>query len=99
VVPHIAVGGEGVSSVIGNVIPKSFSTRVHPALEGDCINARQMHLRLLDLIDLLFVEGNPGGIKAALKSRGVCGDAVRLPLVNVSTATYQAIEKELKGLQ
>jgi 4-hydroxy-tetrahydrodipicolinate synthase len=99
VVPHIAVGGEGVISVIGNVIPKSFSTMVHQALEGDFNNARQMHLRLLDLIDLLFVEGNPGGIKAALKSRGVCGDAVRLPLVNVSTATYQAIEKELKGLQ
>ena len=98
VVPHIAVGGDGVISVIGNATPKVFSKMVHNALNGNFNEAVKTHLRVLDLIDLLFVEGNPAGIKAALKIKEVCGPAVRLPLVAVSDETYQAIKREIEGL-
>jgi 4-hydroxy-tetrahydrodipicolinate synthase len=93
--PIIAMGGVGVISVVGNALPKEFSTLVHAALKGDLETARREHLRLIDVIDLLFAEGNPGGIKEVLKIMGVCGNPVRLPLVNVSEATakklYQAL--------
>lgn len=93
--PIIAMGGVGVISVVGNALPREFSTLVHAALKGDLATARREHLRLIEVIDLLFAEGNPGGIKEVLKVLGVCGDAVRLPLVNVSEGTakklYQAL--------
>lgn len=98
VTPHISVGGDGVISVIGNAIPKDFGKLTHDAINGDFKSASAMHLRLLDLIDLLFVEGNPAGIKAALQSKGICDDYVRLPLVTVSEDTKNAIKKELVGL-
>jgi 4-hydroxy-tetrahydrodipicolinate synthase len=93
--PIIAMGGVGVISVVGNALPMEFSTLVHAALKGDLDTARREHLRLIEVIDLLFAEGNPGGIKEVLKIMGVCGNPVRLPLVNVSEATakklYQAL--------
>lgn len=93
--PIIALGGEGVISVVGNALPEEFSTLVHAALDGDLATARREHLRLIEVINLLFVEGNPGGIKNVLKVLGICGDAMRLPLVNVSEGTakklYQAL--------
>ncbi|MCB0482498.1 MAG: 4-hydroxy-tetrahydrodipicolinate synthase [Flavobacteriales bacterium] len=98
VVPHIAIGGDGVISVIGNATPKVFSKMVKDALKGDFAAAAKTHLLVLDLIDLLFVEGNPGGIKAALEIKKVCGAALRLPLAGVSKATYDAIAKEIKDL-
>lgn len=99
VVPHISIGGDGVISVIGNVIPAVFGKMTHQALAGDYTTAAQTHLRLLDLIDLLFVEGNPAGVKAALASRSVCGETVRLPLVGVSDATATSIRQQLEGLE
>ena len=93
--PIIALGGVGVISVVGNALPQEFSTLVSAALNGDLETARREHLRLIDVIDLLFAEGNPGGIKHALKVLGICGDTVRLPLVNISETTarklYQAL--------
>jgi 4-hydroxy-tetrahydrodipicolinate synthase len=93
--PIIAMGGVGVISVVGNALPQEFSTLVHAALKGDLDTARREHLRLIEVIELLFAEGNPGGIKEALKILGICGNTVRLPLVNVSEATarklYQAL--------
>lgn len=93
--PIIAMGGVGVISVVGNALPQEFSTLVNAALKGDLDTARREHLRLIEVIDLLFVEGNPGGIKETLKILGICGNTVRLPLVTVSEATakklYQAL--------
>ncbi|HQV74007.1 MAG: 4-hydroxy-tetrahydrodipicolinate synthase [Flavobacteriales bacterium] len=93
--PIIALGGEGVISVVGNALTSEFGALVHAALKGDLATARKEHLRLLELIDLLFVEGNPGGIKHVLKILGICDDTVRLPLVNISEGTakklYQAL--------
>ncbi len=98
VTPHISIGGDGVISVIGNAIPKDFGKLTHDAINGDYKSAAAMHLRLLDLIDLLFVEGNPSGIKAALETKGICGDFVRLPLVPVSATTKSDIKREIEGL-
>ncbi len=89
------MGGVGVISVVGNALPNEFSALVNAALKGDLETARREHLRLIEVIDLLFAEGNPGGIKNVLKVLGICGDHMRLPLVNISEATakklYQAL--------
>ncbi len=93
--PIIAMGGAGVISVVGNALPAEFSTLVNAALKGDLDTARREHLRLIDVIDLLFVEGNPGGIKEVLRILGVCGSTMRLPLVNVSETTARKIYQAL----
>lgn len=93
--PAIAIGGVGGISVIGNALPAETSALVHAALKGDLTTARKEHLRLIEIINLLFAEGNPGGIKYVLNALGICGDHMRLPLVNISEATekklYQAL--------
>lgn len=93
--PAIAIGGVGVISVVGNALPAETSALVHAALKGDLSTARKEHLRLIEIINLLFAEGNPGGIKYVLNALGICGDHMRLPLVNISEATekklYQAL--------
>lgn len=58
----------------------------HAALNGDWDQARRLHYRLLEMYYLLFLEGNPAGVKAALAYLGICGDEVRLPLVGMSVA-------------
>ena len=85
--PMTAVGGDGVISVVGNAFPKEFSEMVKLTKEGNLNEARELHYRVLDLIHALFVEGNPAGIKEVLKQKGICGDTLRLPLVNVSNET------------
>ncbi|MGC4058885.1 MAG: 4-hydroxy-tetrahydrodipicolinate synthase [Chitinophagaceae bacterium] len=92
VLPQIAIGFHGVISVAANSYPKLFTEMVNAALDGDFGNARTKHYQLLKGMDLLFTEGNPAGVKCALKQLGVCGDTLRLPLVNVSDTTEQAIK-------
>lgn len=89
--PILALGGEGVISVVGNALTSEFGGMVHAALKGDMATARAEHLRLIDVIDLLFVEGNPGGIKYVLKTLGICEDTMRLPLVNISEGTEKRL--------
>lgn len=93
--PILALGGDGVISVVGNAFPAEFGHLVHTAMKGDFAAAAQEHLRLIDIIHLLFTEGNPGGIKEALKILGLCENHVRLPLVPVGGGTakklYQAL--------
>ena len=91
--PMIASGGDGVISVIANAFPKGFSGMVQAALDNDMNTARSLHYKYFSMIDLLFVEGNPAGVKAALKDLNIIGDAVRLPLVNVSEKTNGAIKE------
>ncbi len=93
--PIIAMGGVGVISVVGNALPQECSLLVKAALDGDLQTARKEHLRLIEVIDLLFAEGNPGGIKEVLKVLGICGDTMRLPLVNISDATATKLYKAL----
>lgn len=93
--PILAMGGDGVISVVGNALPEEFARLVHAAIKGDFEAAREEHLKLIELITLLFVEGNPGGIKEVLKSLGLCDVHMRLPLVPVSEATAEKIRHAL----
>ncbi len=91
--PFIASGGDGVISVIANAFPKGFSDMVRAGLADDMVAARKLHYKYFEMIHYLFVEGNPAGVKAALKELNVTGDAVRLPLVNVSEETNNKIKQ------
>ncbi|MBK9329257.1 MAG: 4-hydroxy-tetrahydrodipicolinate synthase [Sphingobacteriales bacterium] len=98
IVPQISIGYDGVISVIANATPKHFSDMVHQALNGDYASARKTVYALDELITYLFEQGNPAGVKAALKHLGVCDDFVRLPLMPVNIELRQKIGKKLDGL-
>lgn len=89
--PIIALGGDGVISVIGNALPTEFSRLVEAAIAGDLVTARREHFRLLELMTALFLDGNPGGIKEALRIIGLCQAHLRLPLVPVSEPVAKRI--------
>ncbi|MFM9945726.1 MAG: 4-hydroxy-tetrahydrodipicolinate synthase [Bacteroidia bacterium] len=89
--PFMALGMDGVISVIGNAYPKEFSTMVKLCLEGKWDEARVIHYKLLALMETIFEDGSPGGIKVLLKKKGICGDQVRLPLFNVGKATEEKL--------
>ena len=95
--PMIHMGADGVISVIGQAYPKDFSEMVRYALEGNQTLANKIHYQLYNLLDPLYCNGNPAGIKAALKIMGICGDRVRLPLTNVEKETYQKLEALIKS--
>ena len=85
-IPLIQSGAEGVISVIAGGFPRFFSNGVVAALEGDDDKANEIATLVQPIIDLLFVEGNPGGIKAVLHQRGLIENQLRLPLVPVSNS-------------
>jgi 4-hydroxy-tetrahydrodipicolinate synthase len=91
--PMIALGGVGVISVIANAYPLEFSEMVRTALKGDYENAQKQHYSLIEMIDGLFEEGSPSGIKACLEIMGLCGNHLRLPLVPISEKLYKKLEK------
>ncbi len=94
--PIIAAGGVGVISVVANAFPADFSKMVNLCLENKFEEARKLHYKLVDITDQLFADGNPGGVKAALKIKSICGDDVRLPLVKVNTGVYSKLEELIK---
>nr|WP_199157137.1 4-hydroxy-tetrahydrodipicolinate synthase [Pedobacter sp. ASV2] len=96
--PMIAMGAAGIISVIGNALPKQFSEMVNLCLSGDFKAAIPAHLSLVDFTRMVFAEGNPAGVKAALKHLDICGDTVRLPLVSVSNALENSIINEVEKL-
>lgn len=96
--PIITLGGQGVISVVANAFPKQFSDIVKLALKGDCRKAIAEHYRLLPLINSLFADGSPSGIKAALEIMGLCQNQLRLPLVKVNKQVYQQIQTCLESL-
>ena len=91
--PIIASGGDGVISVLANAFPKGFSDMVSAALNNEMVTARALHYKYFEMIHYLFVEGNPAGVKAALKELDITGDTLRLPLVNVSAETNNKIKE------
>jgi 4-hydroxy-tetrahydrodipicolinate synthase len=93
--PLIAAGADGVISVVGNAFPKEFSEMVNSALSGQVEEARSIHYRLLDLIHLLFKEGNPTGVKEVLAQLDVCENYLRLPLVEASDALSDQLRREM----
>jgi len=90
--PMILAGGAGVISVIGEGFPKAFSNMVKHALNGQFKEALDIHYAIMPLIDLIFKEGNPAGIKAVFEQLKLCNDTVRLPLVAASHALKKEIE-------
>jgi 4-hydroxy-tetrahydrodipicolinate synthase len=96
--PLIACGAEGVISVVANAFPFEFSNMVRDCIASKFEKAKDNHYALLEIIKYLFTDGNPGGVKAALKILGVTGDDMRLPLVNVSDATYKKLDELISKL-
>ena len=94
--PMIYMGADGVISVLGQAYPNEFSKMVRYGLEGKQKIANSIQYQLYHFFDPLYCDGNPAGIKAALKILGICGDKLRLPLVNVQNETYQRIEYLIK---
>jgi 4-hydroxy-tetrahydrodipicolinate synthase len=92
--PLIALGFDGVISVSGQGFPKQFSEMVNLSLKGDFEQARALHYTLVDVTDMLFAEGNPGGIKEVLKLAGICDAHMRLPLVGISAGLQAKIKTE-----
>jgi len=92
----IEEGGIGVISVFANAFPKEMSWLVKSALSGDVVNARrEMEANYNRLFHLMFVEGNPSGVKCMLHLKGMIANCLRLPLVPVSESTHQEIKEEL----
>ena len=84
-------GGSGVISVIGQAFPKEFSQMIQLGLDGNVEDSRKMEARLMPVINLIFEENNPAGIKAVFKCLGYCQDSVRLPLVPATEALQSKI--------
>lgn len=97
--PMISFGCDGVISVVAQAVPRPFSNMVRQALRGNFAEAAILHLRLLEVMELLFAEGNPAGIKAALNVLGLSENRLRLPLTPVSETLYSQIRQALKQLR
>ena len=89
--PLVSLGASGVISVIANALPKEMSTMVRHALKGDLKKALPLHYRMLPLMNAIFEEGNPTGIKALLEIQGHIGNVLRMPLVKASKPLYNKL--------
>lgn len=92
----IACGGDGVISVMSNAYPREWSEMVRTALAGDLATARQLNHQLHDIHPLLYCEGNPVGIKAAMAIKGFCANELRLPLTPLSQSNYEKLAIEMQ---
>lgn len=95
VVPQLSFGMDGCISVIANLLPKEFTTMINHSLQGEFKEATAIQFRLSDIIESIFEEGNPVGIKSALSLQNIATDTVRLPLVNASESLREKIKKQL----
>ncbi len=93
----VLAGGAGVISVIGQAFPKEFSSMIRLGLNGDAKEAYKIHYRLVDVIDYIFEENNPAGIKAVFEALDLCQDTVRLPLVPASNQLKKKIQDFVKA--
>lgn len=96
--PLITLGAVGVISVIGNAFPKEFGKMVRLALNGDYDSALRIHHEFTELFSLLFVDGNPAGVKAMLNAMGYICNKLRLPLVPTRITTYEKMRVVLDNL-
>lgn len=95
----IATGAVGVISVIGNALPKEFSRMIRLEFRGEFGAAQKIHHKFTDLYGLLFVDGNPAGVKALMSEMGLLKNNLRLPLVPTRVTTRQKIAQVLKDLK
>ena len=97
--PLIALGGKGCISVVCNEVPKLFSDMIHLALDNNLKKARELHYRLLDLMNVNFIESNPIPVKTALAQMRIITESFRLPLTFIEEKNRPVIEKVLKQLR
>ncbi len=97
--PMIACGAVGVISVIGNALPKEFSRMIRLEFNGEYEPARKIHHKFTELYKLLFVDGNPAGVKALLSEMGMIQNVLRLPLVPTRIQTLHKMAEILKDLK
>jgi 4-hydroxy-tetrahydrodipicolinate synthase len=95
-IPIIALGGSGIISVLANAFPAATSELVSNALKSNYKSARDVQLRYLEIIELLFIDGNPSGVKAMLSIMNICQNNLRLPLVPVNRTIYTRIQKVIE---
>jgi 4-hydroxy-tetrahydrodipicolinate synthase len=93
--PLVALGADGIISVVSNEIPRKFSDMVRFALKGKWNKARSLHYELLPLMNINFIESNPIPVKAALHMMGLIENEVRLPLVTLSQPNQKALVRVL----
>jgi len=94
-----ALGGAGLISVLANAYPAECAEMVQQALKYNFKIAREIQFRLLDITELLFTEGNPGGIKAIMNNMNLCQNNLRLPLVPVSRSLQTRIARVMETLK
>jgi 4-hydroxy-tetrahydrodipicolinate synthase len=97
-VPLMSIGAKGIISVASNVVPAEIKAMAQAALAGDFKKAAAIHLRLFQLIRSLFLDGNPVGIKYAMKLAGLDSGELRLPLWEACESTRKTIEQHVKTL-
>jgi 4-hydroxy-tetrahydrodipicolinate synthase len=97
--PMVSCGAVGVISVIGNALPKEFSRMIRLQMRGEYDPARKIHHRFTDLFSLLFVDGNPAGVKFMLHEMGFIENVLRLPLVPMRIKNMQRMSEILKELK
>jgi 4-hydroxy-tetrahydrodipicolinate synthase len=92
----VLAGGAGVISVLGQALPKDFTTMINLGLEGKAKEAYALHFKLMEMTGLIFAENNPAGIKAVFQALNMCNAYVRLPLVEATNALKEKIVEALK---
>jgi 4-hydroxy-tetrahydrodipicolinate synthase len=97
--PLISLGADGIISVVSNEIPAEFSAMVRYALKGKFDKARELHYKLLDLMNVNFIESNPIPVKAAMAMMGLLEDHYRLPLTPITDSSRQKVDRILKTLR
>jgi len=97
--PLMSIGVSGVISVVANAFPHEWSHLVNYALKNDFYSARQIHYQMMNIIEKLFAEGNPAGIKCALNIKGIIPNRLRLPLMPVSQELEEELKEEISKLQ
>ena len=97
--PMISCGAVGCISVIGNALPREFSKMIRLQMKGEYDSARKIHHRFQDLFSLLFVDGNPAGVKCMLSEMGYIENRLRLPLVPTRISTLQRMSEIMKELK
>jgi len=96
--PLIALGADGVISVVANAFPLQFSDMINLCMKGKFAKARTLHFDLLRFTNAIFMDGNPSGIKAAMEMIGLCKSNVRLPLVKVNKNVHSLIAEQVEIL-
>jgi len=94
----VLLGGDGIVSVVSNETPSMMSSMINAALEGNLTKARELHYKLLPLMNVNFIESNPIPAKAVLAMMGMIEENYRLPLVPITAANREKLSKVVEEL-